>query len=371
MRRKALFRSLLVSLVTLGATYLAPPASAKSAGISGYSGKDGSTCISCHGGGIQPMVTLAGPTSVNSGSTNTYALTMTGGSDIAGGLDVAASGGVFAVLDAINTKLLNGELVHSQPKKVDATSAVVWSFNWTAPTVSAATNVVMYAAGISVNLNGSTSGDNSNTQALTITVAASAPVNLPPVANAGGPYSGTVGQSVQFDGSGSSDPNGDALTYNWDFGDGMSGIGVKPTHTYTAAGSYNVALTVSDGTLSSNAPTVANIYSGATPTILRFRIPGHIHLGAGHTSSKVLSVTADIQGVAPGTGQMCGTAYLLKNGSAYLNQPICIVPGSGATVEFQYTFSSSDAPSVAWETYVVVSGTESQRVDKTSLVKVR
>ena len=370
MERKFKFRLLLVGLLTLCATCLAPPASASSGGISGYSGKNGSTCTSCHDGGIQPTVVLTGPTSVNSGSTNAYTLTITGGSEIAGGLDVAADAGTFAVLDAIYTKLKNGELVHSQPKNADPTGAVTWSFNWTAPTVATDTNVVMYAAGNSVNLNGSTSGDNSNSQALTLSVLA-APVNQPPVANAGGPYSGIVGQSVQFDGSGSSDPNGDALSYSWNFGDATTGTGVNPTHTYSASGAYNVALTVSDGTLSSNAATVANIYAGATPTILRFHAPGHVGIRAGQTTTKSFSVTADILGAAPGTGQMCGTAYLLKNGIAAMNQPVCIIPGTRATVQFQYDFSASDSPSVAWETYVVVSGTESQRVDKTTLVKVR
>jgi PKD repeat protein len=371
MKRKSLSKPLIFSLVALYAILLASSANASSGGISGFSGKNGSTCTSCHGGGIQPTVALTGPTSVTSGSTNTYTLTITGGSDIAGGMDVAASGGAFAVLDALNTKLQNGEIVHSQPKNVDANGAVVWTFNWTAPTVSSNTSVTMYSAGNSVNLNGSTSGDNSNSSNLTITVAPPAPVNHPPVANAGGPYSGIVGQAVQFNGSGSSDPDGDALTYSWDFGDGTTGTGVNPIHTYTAAGAYNVMLTVSDGSLSSSAPTVANIYAGATPTILRFRVPGRIGVRAGQTVSKALSVTADVQGVAAGSPQVCGTAYLMKNGSAFLNQQICIVPGSGATVQFDYSFSAADEPSVAWETYVVVNGTESQRVDKTTLVKVR
>ncbi|MCY4027767.1 MAG: PKD domain-containing protein [Acidobacteria bacterium] len=51
----------------------------------------------------------------------------------------------------------------------------------------------------------------------------------------------------RFDGSGSSDPNDDTLTYAWDFGDGSRGSGVTATHVYRAPGTYEVALTVSDG----------------------------------------------------------------------------------------------------------------------------
>jgi PKD repeat protein len=52
--------------------------------------------------------------------------------------------------------------------------------------------------------------------------------------------------SVLFDGSASSDPEGGALAYAWDYGDGQSGGGVTPTHVYAAPGSYSVTLTVSD-----------------------------------------------------------------------------------------------------------------------------
>jgi PKD repeat protein len=67
-----------------------------------------------------------------------------------------------------------------------------------------------------------------------------------PTADAGGPYVGTTSAPVTFDGTGSSDPNGDALTYAWDFGDGNTGTGATPSHTYTAPGSYNVTLRVTD-----------------------------------------------------------------------------------------------------------------------------
>ena len=51
----------------------------------------------------------------------------------------------------------------------------------------------------------------------------------------------------RFDGTGSSDPNEDVLTYSWDFGDGSRGTGVTATHVYEAPGMYDVTLTVSDG----------------------------------------------------------------------------------------------------------------------------
>lgn len=75
-----------------------------------------------------------------------------------------------------------------------------------------------------------------------------APPNTPPVADPGGPYSGTVGEAVEFDGSGSSDADGDTLTFLWDFGDGSTpSAEAVASHTYSSAGNYTATLTVSDG----------------------------------------------------------------------------------------------------------------------------
>jgi PKD repeat protein len=70
-------------------------------------------------------------------------------------------------------------------------------------------------------------------------------VNQPPIANPGGPYASEA--TVAFNGAGSHDPDNNLpLTYAWDFGDGTTGTGPSPSHTYTADGSYTVSLTVTD-----------------------------------------------------------------------------------------------------------------------------
>ena len=49
-----------------------------------------------------------------------------------------------------------------------------------------------------------------------------------------------------FDGSDSSDSDGSIAAWSWDFGDGATGSGETANHTYAAAGSYSVTLTVTD-----------------------------------------------------------------------------------------------------------------------------
>jgi IgA peptidase M64/PKD domain-containing protein/putative Ig domain-containing protein/Big-like domain-containing protein/flagellar hook capping protein FlgD len=89
-----------------------------------------------------------------------------------------------------------------------------------------------------------------------------ADVNRAPAADPGGPYYGAVGIPLAFHGEGSSDPDGQPLRSDWAFGDGTTGTGPAPQHTYAASGSHSVTLTVTDDglpPLAGSASTTATI----------------------------------------------------------------------------------------------------------------
>ncbi|HEX4491503.1 MAG TPA: Calx-beta domain-containing protein [Acidimicrobiia bacterium] len=113
--------------------------------------------------------------------------------------------------------------------------------------------------------------------------------NHPPVAHAGANIttSPTVPMTVKFSSAGTSDADGDSLTYHWDFGDGKTSTQANPQHVYKKAGGYQVTLTVSDGHPGGVA--TANLQIGAAdafPTVsyitpnprARFEIGDTIHV---------------------------------------------------------------------------------------------
>ncbi len=83
----------------------------------------------------------------------------------------------------------------------------------------------------------------SRTASEVVTVSDGPPPNDPPDASF---TSSCVDLDCAFTNT-SSDPNGDPLSYTWDFGDGNASSETSPSHPYTAAGTYTVTLTASDG----------------------------------------------------------------------------------------------------------------------------
>ena len=127
------------------------------------------------------------------------------------------------------------------------------------------------------------------------------PTNQGPIADSGGPYTGTAGEPVLFDGSKSSDIDGFITRYAWSFGDGTQGEGIRPEHVYERAGTYPVSLRVTDNSgAQSLSPLTSVAVLGGPPRpdmLLRNSANGRWYLyeieGRGTTDEEKLDLETD------------------------------------------------------------------------------
>lgn len=74
--------------------------------------------------------------------------------------------------------------------------------------------------------------------------------NRPPIISINLPTNGFTNDKLLFSAEDSTDPDGDALTFQWTFGDGENAPpseGETVSHTYAKAGHYKIKLTIDDG----------------------------------------------------------------------------------------------------------------------------
>ena len=174
----------------------------------------------------------------------------------------------------------------SDPNSGGSIVSYSWSFgdlNDTTPGTGATPSHTYSAPGMyMVELTVTDNFGLSTTTSGQVIVTSSAGFNPPVAVFTFSPSAPAPDQAVAFDGRGSSDLNFDATisSYSWSFGDGGTGTGATPPHTYASAGSYVVALTVTDNFgLSSTstgsvrvfaAPSAAFTFSPASP------LSGHV-----------------------------------------------------------------------------------------------
>ncbi|MEV0755527.1 carbohydrate-binding protein [Streptosporangium sp. NPDC050280] len=79
--------------------------------------------------------------------------------------------------------------------------------------------------------------------------------------------SGAAPLAVTFSSAGSSDPEGGALTYSWNFGNGVTSTAANPTYTYTTNGTYTATLTVRDSGGLTGTANVTITVGNTAPTV--------------------------------------------------------------------------------------------------------
>jgi PKD repeat protein len=205
--------------------------------------------------------------------------------------------------------------------------------------------------------------------------------NSPPVASAtASPTSGTAPLAVNFDGSGSSDPDaGDTISYSWDLnGDGTFGDSTvaKPSYTYTSPGTYNAILRVTDshGASANSAP--ITIAVGTASSTFGTNTPGALSaIGQANykevskfsapTAGNVVKVSGYISGLGRTSGSSKINAIIFadsagKPGTRLGVSNAVTVPAGQAWGWVDFTFSTPVAIQAGpiWIGYII-GGTDS------------
>jgi PKD domain-containing protein/putative Ig domain-containing protein len=187
---------------------------------------------------------------------------------------------------AVLTQTISASDPQNLPVTFTKTSGPIWmTVTTTSPTTGLITLTPDFASAGSYTAtvrasNGSAVYDEKSFQILVQNVCRA------PLADAGGPYAGTAGIPVAFNGTGSADPDGDALAYAWDFGDGTTGTGATPNHPYALTGTYLISLHVTDPCgLSDDDTTTATIVQCSSAYAFTTGGNSKINLGSGKQAS--------------------------------------------------------------------------------------
>lgn len=167
--------------------------------------------------------------------------------------------------------------------------------------------------------------------------------NQRPVAGAGSDQSGSPGDELTFDGSGSYDPDGTIVSWDWSFGDDSIGSGEVVSHAYASEGTYTVTLTVTDDEGATDTDTcLATVTTGAATA----SVSGTIHYSEGGTvagaqvtllrnGNKAQKTRSDANGQYVFTEVLAGDGYQVnarKKNRTGSSSTFTLVPGEEKTV---------------------------------------
>jgi len=150
--------------------------------------------------------------------------------------------GPYSALEGVNISMSSSGSNDSD----GAISSYAWSFGDGSNSTSA-NPTHSFAASGNYTVSLTVTDNDGATHSASTTATISSPANQSPNAMiANGPFSANAGQSISMSSNGSNDPDGNIVSYAWNFGDGTSSNATNPNHTYASAGNFNITLTVID-----------------------------------------------------------------------------------------------------------------------------
>ena len=191
----------------------------------------------------------------------------------------------------------------------------------------------------------STDGDTLMANALTF-----AALGAPPVADAGGPYTVNEGSALALNASGTTDPDGNISTYEWDcMNDGVYEISsASPTGntcTYADNGSQTIGLRVTDAAGNVDTDTAAVTVNNVAPTITGVTTP------TGNEGSPI-SFSATI--TDPGVLDTHTYAWLFGDGGTATGATASHTFADDGTFTVQVTVTDDDGGVTVWNGSVIV-----------------
>jgi PKD repeat protein len=191
------------------------------------------------------------------------------------------------------------------------------------------------------------SSPTANRRGVVWSVVVSPGAGAPNVAPTASFTSNCAGLTCSFDAADSDDPDGTITGYSWNLGQGPGASGVTTSRTYSAAGTYDVSLTVTDNAGATNTTTRQVTVSEPTGGIVTFREATGTNV---NSTSAPVTVPASVQ-----AGDVMVIVATANNVTSTLNGPTgwtLVNSGSNATTDNQSrvwtrTATAADAGSVA------------------------
>jgi PKD repeat protein len=198
--------------------------------------------------------------------------------------------------------------------------------------------------------------DEGATDTTTQTISVAEPNSAPTASFTFSPNNPDTSDTISFDGSGSSDPDGSVTSYEWDFGDGTTATGQSTSHSYSSSGTYTVTLTVTDneGATDTTSQTVSVDGPNSPPTASFTFSPNSPDTsdavsfdasGSSDTDGSIQTYDWDFGDGTTATGQSTSHSY---SSSGTYTVSLTITDDEGATDTTTQTISVNSPPTASF-----------------------